>query len=300
MRRLRVAVLVVIAIALVIGAVFFAIGILRPKGAGIFVETIPESTVYIEGIHVGRTPYKATRDPGEVVIKLIPDSFEKPLAPYETRVNLVSGVETAVRREFAETDNDSAGEIVSFEKIGRNETGLSVVTVPDSAQVSIDASVKAFAPYKTSTIVPGEHVLTLSTQGYKERSIKIRTVNSYKLTAIVKLAPSNEPIEPEEPEEEETEEEFIPMVEILSTPTGFLRVREEPTTLSEEVARVEPGDQFIFIEEDEDSGWYKIDYEDGEEGWVSNTYAKLIEEEETEEEMTPTVTPKTTPEPTES
>jgi len=85
----------------------------------------------------------------------------------------------------------------------------------------------------------------------------------------------------------------------LSTPTGFLRVRSEPSTAGEEVAQVDPGDRFPYLETDEDTGWFKIEYEDGEEGWVSNQYAKKVEpgEEDEEEEEEPSPTPTASPEP---
>ena len=150
-RKARI-ILVIIAVAvLVAGAGFFLFSVLRPKAAGILIETTPEATVYIDGEQVGKSPYSETLDPGEVVIKLVPESFEKPLIPYETRIVLVPGVETVIRRVFGEDINRASGEIVSFEKISRNETGLAVVAIPDASQVSVDGKNKVFAPYKTSS-----------------------------------------------------------------------------------------------------------------------------------------------------
>lgn len=316
-RRLKIVILGLVIVSLVIVLVFFLVGVFKEETAGIHIQTLPDSSVFIDGVQQGRTPYKETIRPGEVVIKLVPESFEKPLAPYETKINLISGVETVISWEFGESDEEGGGEIVSFEKANRGETSLSVVTIPDSAQVVIDGTVKTFAPYKTSSIIPGEHILVVSAQGYLDRSVRVKTYEGFKLTAAVKLAPSKEPPEEEEPsstglpageaEAPEGEEEEKVWVEILSTPTGFLRVRAEPSTLGEEVARVEPGEKYLFIERDEKTGWFKIEYEEGKEGWVSNTYAKKIEEEEgasptptttSTPTFTPTkkITPTTTPE----
>ncbi len=67
-----------------------------------------------------------------------------------------------------------------------------------------------------------------------------------------------------------------PYVEILTTPTGWLRVRSEPNGLVEnEVAKVNTGETYPFIESN-DTGWYKIEYEPGKQGWVAATYAKLV------------------------
>lgn len=298
-RKLKIIVFVLLGIGAVAGLAFFLIGVLRPQVAGLFIETEPTATVFVNGVQVGRSPYKETRRAEEIVVKLVPDSFDKPLAPYETKVNLVSGVETVIKWQFGESDDSSEGEIVSFEKVGRDETSLSVVTIPDSSQVAIDGAVRSFTPYKTSTIGPGEHTLAISADGYNERNIRLKTHNGYKLTAVVKLAINEEePViegEGAEPPEEELVEKPLVEVEIGETGVGFLRVRAEPSTLAEEVARVTPGERYLFVEEDEDTGWFLIEYEEGEEGWISNQYAEIVEEEDEEAEASPTVTPSATP-----
>jgi hypothetical protein len=80
MKKLRNIVLILLALVLLIGASLFVTGVFKPTGAGIFIETDPVSAVYINGEQVGRTPYKETRDPGEITLKLIPESFQTPLA----------------------------------------------------------------------------------------------------------------------------------------------------------------------------------------------------------------------------
>jgi len=309
-RKVRIAFLTFLILGALAGLTLFAIGYLKPKATGIYVETTPPASVYINGVQVGRTPYKETRKPGDVVLKLIPDSFEIPLTPYETRINLVSGVETVVRRQFAESEEASGGEVISFEKLTKGNTSLAIVTIPDSAQVDIDGQNKGYAPYKTSTLAAGEHLLTVAASGYLEKEIKVRTYDGYQLTALVKLTPSQE-VEGEEQasatEEEEKDEEKTQMVEILSTPVGFLRVREEPSTLSKEVGRVKPGEKYNLLEEDSVSGWFKIALDDenqgqpAQAGWISNQYAKKIEDSGSvtpTKKMTPTQAPTKTPTPT--
>lgn len=292
MRRIRIALFVLVLVGLIVAGVLFAVGYFNPKGAGISIETIPESTVYVNGQQVGRTPYKQTSKPSEITVKLVPDSFEVPLAPYETKTTLVSGIETVIAYQFAETNDGSSGEIVSFDKVGNDETSLAVVSTPDSSQVSIDGQLRGFTPYKTSNITQGEHTLTLSSEGYIEKSINVKTQQGFKLTLIVKLAidkNSEKPVDEEnninEEDVEGASEEEAVMVEILPTGTGFLRVREEPSTLSDEIARVSPGEKFILLETDEETGWYKIEYletqanEDDQPsraGWISNEYAKEV------------------------
>lgn len=67
-----------------------------------------------------------------------------------------------------------------------------------------------------------------------------------------------------------------PYVVIKNPGTGWLRVHSEPAGGTEnEVAKVDSGDKYPFIEKN-DSGWFKIEYEPGQEGWVSGQYAELL------------------------
>lgn len=281
MKKVRIIGLVFGGLILLVGLIFFAIGFLRPRVAGIYIESNPASTVIIDGLQVGRTPYEDARKPGEVVIKLVPESFQMPLAPYEAKVNLLPGVKTVIKREFGATDEDSSGEIISFEKVSRDETSLAVVSVPDSTRLIIDGRERAFTPHKTSSILPGTHTLALSADGYSEKVVEVKTHEGYKLTAIIKLAKSLEEVTPSplptptgvfEGASEEPQAE----IEIMSTDTGFLRVRREPSTLGVEVGRVEPGQKYPLLEIDAKTGWYKIEFEERKVGWISNQYAKRI------------------------
>lgn len=279
--------LVVLTIIVVLGIILFLVGYFRPKGAGILVQSQPPASVYVDDEQVGRTPYNGVFEPGEVVVKLVPETFDKPLAPYETVVNLVSGVETIVTRQFGEAEEDSSGEIVSFEEVAKDETSLAVLSAPDAAQVKINGIIRGFTPYKATDLSIGEHTLTVSAPGFHERSVDIQTFEGYMLTAVVKLAPTGE--ETEELVEGTEVVEKIAMVEILSTPTDFLRVRSEPSTLGEEVGRVTPGERFIILGEDEESGWINIEYEEGSEGWVTDQYVRKIDvdpEDVSDEEAT--------------
>ena len=292
-RKVRLFALVFLLIILIIGFSFFLIGYLKPKVAGIYIETNPPSSVFIEAVQVGRTPYRETRNPGEITLKLVPESFEKPLAFYETKVNLITGIETVVKRDFGELDETSSGEMISFEKEGKDEASLIVLSIPDSAQLSLDGSQRYITPHKITDILPGEHTLVLSTSGYFERYVKVKTHAGYKLTALVQLAKKEEEKE-EEPAElpEEKGKKEGPKVEILSTSTGFLRVRKEPSIVAAEVAQVEPGDQYKLIEKNIETGWIKIEYDEGLYGWVSNQYVKEVQNNP---EATPTSTAKLSP-----
>jgi uncharacterized protein YgiM (DUF1202 family) len=179
---------------------------------------------------------------------------------------------------------------------------LAVVSIPDGSLVKINGEPKGFAPILEENLTPGDYQVVVGSAGYEEKTVTAQTVAGYKLTVNAKLAQKIEGIaeatpsaELEEGEEEEEEEEEPspspspktspkpsatppdkPYVKIKETPTGWLRVRAEPSTEAEELTKVDPGDMFPYLDE-EQSGWYKIEYEEGEEGWVSGVYCDLIE-----------------------
>lgn len=244
----------------------------QPKAAGIYITSNPPSTVYIDGQQVGKTPYDATRNPGEIVVKLIPITTGKPLVSFETKATLSPDIQTVIRRDLAETDDASAGEVISFVRVGGKDAQIAVISLPDSAMVTIDGQKVGYAPYKDSSTTAGDHQISVSASGFFDRTFSAKAIAGYKLTVEVKLAKNianQTPTQPKEPSK--------PMVEILDTPTGFLRVRNAPRTDADEVGQVKPGDTFVLLGEDKDSGWFQIEYQKGKRGWISNEFAKKID-----------------------
>ena len=301
-KKLKTSLLVVSGIGVLITVSFLVLRLIKPPKAALLVESIPDSTVFVNGEQVGRTPYEGEFGAQEAVIKLIPDSFETPLAPYQSKVDLVAGIKTVIRRTFGDTDDTSAGELVSFEKIGGDLASLSVISIPDGAEVLLDSQNKGRTPLKITDLATQEYHLEVTAAGFQKREFVVKAVAGYLLTAEVKLASQPGSVEgtatPQTPEE--PVEEVVQKVSILSTPTGFLRVRQEPTTQSVELGQVVPGKEYTLLTTDEKSGWFKIEYEEGKEGWVTNQYAKIPSlspspKASPSPKSSPTSTPTTTP-----
>ncbi|MEK7182659.1 MAG: PEGA domain-containing protein [Patescibacteria group bacterium] len=266
----------IILLAGALAALFFIRSRIAQASAGILIETEPTATVFLDGEQVGTTPFRAQRRPSEVTVKLIPFAQGSPLVPFETKVTLVSGIETVIKRSFGPTEDESSGEVLLFEKMGGRVATVAIVSTPDAAQISLDGKTIGFTPRKIEEAEPGQHTLRLSAEGYSPREMNIQTVAGYKLTIIAKLAKL--PEAQEEKKVEETTQQKIQLVEILTTPTGFLRVRTEPSTTATESARVTPGKRYTLLEENEDKSWYKIEYEEGKTGWISAQYTKKVEQ----------------------
>lgn len=65
------------------------------------------------------------------------------------------------------------------------------------------------------------------------------------------------------------------IVEITNTSTGQLNVRECPWASCEIIGRVTPGQRFIVLEKT-DSGYLKLDLQQGKTGWVVSIYTKGV------------------------
>jgi len=293
-----VGVLVLVLVGLIVKSKFF-----NKQGPGALqITTSPRATVFVDGNQVGVSPFfNDNIQSGEHTIKIVPESTVDGLSDWETKVDLLPGILTVINRDFGSTEALSSGEILSLEKTGRKDmSSIAVVSIPDQAVVKLEGEPKGFAPLTIDDLAPGDYQIVISASGYEERTISANTIGGYKLIINVQLAQQIEGIEEatdsaEVDEEEETAVEenedaeptatptpkakvtppATPYVEIKDTPTGFLRVREDSSTDSEELIKVDPGDFFPYIEEE--NGWYKIEYEDGEEGWISGVYADLVE-----------------------
>jgi hypothetical protein len=278
-KRLLLSVFGLISLIIVAGV---AVGLYKKSSAALFVESDPVSLVYVDGEQVGKTPFTGDFKSDEVTVKLVPESFGKPLVTYEAKVALEKGVKTIVRRVLGETSDTSGGETISFEK-STPEAAIAVVSTPDGASVKIDGQVRGVTPIKVTDLKAGIHQLSVSAVGFIAREFSIQTYDGYRLTAVVNLAqgsgesPMASPFPTPQPSGEvkpaETKKDEAKEVEILKTPTGFLRVRSEPSVVSSEVGRVEPGEKYSLLETDKKSGWFKIQLKEGVDGWVSNDYA---------------------------
>lgn len=268
------------------------------KKSALSVSTTPQATIFLDGEHLGQTPYYNEKlKPGDYVLKIVPESSGQALNPWEGRVTLSPGILTVVNRELGLTQDDSSGEILSFEtSADKNATSISVVTTPDGAVVNLDGEPKGFAPISLDKITEGDHILLISSPGYKDKTIKAKTIKGNKLIVSVQLAraaavplvdaesppeatpaasPKTSPTPKASPKTGSTITPAKPYVTIDSPDTGWVRVRAEASTAGEELTKVDHGQSFPLI--DEKSGWYQIEYETGKKGWISGKYAEKFE-----------------------
>lgn len=274
-------VLIVILVVLLGGAVFLGKSFLTGKSkalGGLKVTSLPQAGVFLDAQSLGRTPFEDKIKSGEYTLKLIPEDTVASASSWQGKIKISPNVLTYVNRELGASDLTSAGETLSLEKISGKMAEVAITSVPEGAKVVFDGEDKGTASLILKNITPGDHEISLSSSGFVTRSVKVRVAKGYKLVADFQLAliPGEEEAVEEKGEEGEAEKEpEKPYVKILDTPTGWLRVREEPTTVATETAKVNPGETYPFL--DEEGGWFKIRYEKGKEGWVSGKYAEKVD-----------------------
>lgn len=276
----------------------------NPKEGMLRVNSEPAASIFLNNVHKGRTPFEGKVPAGEYTIKLVSDSPVVDVSPWQGKINVSPNLLTYVNRDLSVLEISSAGEVLWLEKISSSQSELLVTTVPDGATIILNDETKGVTPMTIAAVDPGDYSLTVSSPGFLSRTVKVKLTGGYKLNASVQLAlsPQNtietdtpeatsgsdlnpEPSPSPSPDGQEKDKEASPSsdmpdpekpyVVISSTPTGFLRVRSEPSVLSDEISRVEPGDKFTILDTEKD--WYKISYDGKNEGWISGQYADVVD-----------------------
>ena len=264
---------IILPLVALLGVIFLLVKFVPTKKAAIKIESVPQATVFINGKEVGKTPYeKEKAKPGRLDIKLVPEGINA--LPWEKELVLSPNTRLIMYKKFAENKEEETSKILYLQKSGDKEkASLILSSTPSNVSVSIDGQMRGFSPLNLEDVGSGEHKIVLSYPGYQSEEIIARTLAGYELVVEVKLAKGKQ---------EETQEatgsaqltEAKEQVLIKDTPTGWLRVRMGPTTAATEAAKVKPGEIYPLL--GEEKGWYKIEYKEGKEGWISGRYAQKI------------------------
>lgn len=252
------------------------------------VVSSPKTSVFLNNVNIGRTPYEDKLKVGEYLIKLIPEGEATQAASWQGKINIYKNTKTYVNWELGSSDYTSAGEILStFPIRGRTykkNTGvIQIETDPQGSIVYLDNEEKGVSPLILENVPIGDHEISVYLPGFFRRTQKINLDEGYQVEAKFKLAIDQTSEFYKKQQEEKNKEGSISAaikkdyLIVKENELGFLRVREKPTIYSSEAARLKPGEKFEILEEDK--GWYKIEYEKGRTGWVSSLYVEKKKEE---------------------
>lgn len=307
---------VLIGILVLIGLVVVVIKTLRdsaPRQGVLKINSTPAASIFLDNKLKGKTPLEEKVEAGEYVVKLVPESPTQSASTWQGKITVAPNLLTYVNRDLAQSELLSAGEVLWLEKITSKQSEITLTTVPDGAAVLLNDETKGSTPLALTDITPGDYTVTVTSPGFLARTLKIRTTAGFKLNAVIQLAlspvgltptvverasPSAAPVVPSgtgtptptptkkltaSPTQSATVSGAVstdppkPYVVIKDTPTGFLRVREEPETGSKELTQVQPGQKFTYFDVFENGAWFKIKYDGTNSGWVSGQYVEKVE-----------------------
>lgn len=254
----------------------------------ITILSTPKATVFIDQIQVGSTPHRQTLKVGEYTLKLIPDKDATQSATWQGTVRVYKNAVTYVGRALGSSDITTAGEISTVtkmtEKPSRADVGeIYIDTDPQGALVYLDLDEKGVAPLLMSDVPKGTHEVMVYLPGFLRRTFKLNVESAYRTSTNVKLAidalaskqaSSSAKLVEKEKTSSESKSTKV-RVKIKDTPTGWLRVRSEPSIQASESAKVNPGETYDLVEEQ--PNWYKILFNDEQEGWIASEFAVKIQ-----------------------
>lgn len=227
--------------------------------AGLRIQTNKEAKVFIDQRDLGKTPFQAEDLPSGEHLVVLDDGVSR----WQGYIKLTDGTLAVINRSLEQTPASSSGEIITLEK----GQGGTVISTPTSSDVELDGKLVGKTPLRLENLTSGEHLFIVSHNNFQKRSIRVVAAEGYNLNLSVDLAISDVDFT----KTSTTPIQASPQVVIKPTPTGFLRVRAAASVASREIARVEPGQTLVVLEEL--SGWYKIRLPDGKEGYISSSYA---------------------------
>lgn len=257
---------------------FQVLGRILPKGKGALqITSNVVAKVLLNGKDIGNTPLCKCEvmdriDEGTYTVQLIPQDNSD---SFITKVQINKGVLTALDRTFLPGSFASSYTLL-LEKNYSKDADLAIYSIPSESLVTLDGNDVGVTPLTLKKISASEHEIEIQKGGYGKKTIRLRAVPGYKLKvqALLGTLPSSNEVLPGSESSPTPTPTSAPKdtVTILSTPTGFLRVRKDASINSEEVGRVKPNDTLVLLQES--SGWFQIQLTDGNSGWISSDFAK--------------------------
>lgn len=228
--------------------------------AGIKITSIPQAMVFINGKEVGQTPYQDEN----LKVEEYRVELKAGDAQWQSKVKLTNGTMAVVNREISASAASSSGEILTLDK----GSGVVITSTPSSSDVEIDGKEAGKTPLSVSSLPPGEHTFLLSRDGYLKRNIRASLPDGLALIMDVNLAIS----EIDLGDLPTPKVAAVVKMTVKQTSTGFLRLRDQPSTRGKEIGRLSSGDTVTLVEEL--SGWYKVKTDKEVEGYVSSSYVE--------------------------
>jgi len=178
---------------ILITIIFLVVVVVVSKDSGkgaLQVTSNPSSKVYLNDQYLGDTPLCRCELPqmiktGDYTVKLVPkdSSFDT----FEEQIKISPSVLTVVDRTFGQ-GGDASGSVISLSPIDdKKASNLLITSFPNRADIFIDEAKSGQTPASITDITPSDHEIRISKLGYTDKTLRIRTVLGYELSALVFL-----------------------------------------------------------------------------------------------------------------
>lgn len=234
------------------------------KFAALQVTSTPQASIFLDGKHLGQTPFYSDQlKNGTYSLKITTSD-----ATYLDEIELSDGTLTVVNRDLSFNFMAQAGETLSL-KSGLK--GVMITSLPTETDITIDGRYVGKTPLQITDIEKGEHKVLVTRQGYANREFSIKTLEGYQVVAEVTLA--SKVAKGQMVDVAQTEGTSSAKIESVKLAKSSVKVKSQPVVTSQDLGTAKANDQLPIIGQNQD--WYQVVFE-GKAGWIPKESAKKI------------------------
>lgn len=259
--------------------------------AGLQITTNHEASVYLNNKLIGETPLiKKDLKTGKAVVTLKPKDVS--FQDHSFITNLTANIIAVANWNFGKTEQESSGYIYEVKKITDKAPQVEVISIPENTIFNLNyknnSIYENINPSLLTDLDQGEYSYSVSMPNYKTLQAGFKLKNKQKLIINVKLA-KNEIKESEKAKEASSsgqleqklnstdEAELTKTLKIKSTNyfkdnKEILNVRQNPNTTSKIIGYLAT-DQIVKYLGKKENGFYYIELDEQQNGWISQKYA---------------------------
>ncbi len=235
--------------------------------AGIEINTQPSVKIKIDGKDAGMSPYKnRSIKAGIINVKV----GQEGIGFWNKELELKKNISTVVYWTFGKNEVYSGGYILSMEKNNDKGSGIIVSSSPSKATVLIGGENRGLTPLLISDLGEGDKEIKISMPGYNSLNLGVRPVVGHQIVLEAMMA-KEEKIAVSTPTPISAPSEAENKIKILKTDTGWLRVRDTPSSAGIEIDKVNVGEIFDSVGTSGD--WTHIIVSE-KQGWVSSKFVE--------------------------
>jgi len=238
--------------------------------AGIEINTQPPVKIKIDGKEAGMSPYKnRSLKAGLVNIKI----GQEGIGFWEKQLELKKNISTVINWTFGKSDDYSGGYILTMEKSNNKGSEMIVSSSPAKATVMVGGENRGQTPLYIADLGEGDKEIKIMLPGYNNINLGVRPVAGYQIVLEAMMAKEEKVVVATPTPGQNPDTITGNKIKIKATDTGWLRVRDLPSSAGLEIDKVNVGETFDSVGDSGD--WTHIIVRE-KQGWVSSKFVEKI------------------------